>query len=146
MHLAKLRSLLDSGGIVPNNVRQLEAFCKEWFLTEPSLVSFVYRSIFRELREEWDDPQAIPTAVYKPFEEQFLPELKKSLDRLSSKEQPELVLNSSPRRFSGLPQGCDCSWHAVPSNRLSSGLGKTGIRVDAPYLNFSCPGCRPCRC
>ncbi len=91
MYLEQLRSLLSEGGIAPDNVQRLAALCDEWFNAEPGLETFVFRSIFRELALEWDDPQGIPTARHTPFKEALLPQLRKVANLTPAKDQRELV-------------------------------------------------------
>ena len=76
MYPTRFMQLLAEGKITPGNIRPLGELCNEWFAAEPSLLTFVLRSIFSELFADWDDQQGIPTALYSTFEQRLLPELR----------------------------------------------------------------------
>lgn len=70
-------SLLDEGGITPGNIPRLATLLEEWYAASPSVTPFVLRAIFRELADEWDDPQGVPTERYLPFQSVLLPQLRR---------------------------------------------------------------------
>lgn len=77
MYPERLSLLLDNG-IAPGNAAEMAKLCDEWFQAEPSLASFVFRSILGELAKQWDDPQGVPTSKWAPFDSILLPKLKRA--------------------------------------------------------------------
>jgi hypothetical protein len=85
MSAAQLELLLTKGAVVGDRVRRAVSLCDAWFAAEPSLTTFVLRSIFRDLSgAEWDAPQGVETSKYKPFEDGVLPRLKQVVNILST--------------------------------------------------------------
>jgi hypothetical protein len=77
MFATQFMQLLGEGGIAPVNVARLDQLLERWYAAEPSLPTFVLRAVFRELSGEWDDPQGLPAAMHDPFEQRFLPALRR---------------------------------------------------------------------
>ena len=74
MHVARLRPRLVNGTFTPGSVTTISAICEDRFRDEWSLVSFVFRSIFRDLiAQGWDDPQGRPTPEFNRFVADVLP-------------------------------------------------------------------------
>jgi hypothetical protein len=74
MYMDRLRALLDEGGIVPGNVQRIVTLCKEWFLAEPNLTTFILRSMFGELARNWDDPQGVQSPNTPPSRKNCCPD------------------------------------------------------------------------
>jgi hypothetical protein len=73
MYVARLQSLLVEDTFAPGSVTTIAAICNDWFRDEGSLVSFVFRSVFRELNaRDWAE-QAVPTEVFDRFVTDVLP-------------------------------------------------------------------------
>jgi hypothetical protein len=83
MSAAQLKQLLAKGSMVSDNLRDTIVLCDDWYAAEPSLATFVLRSIFRDLeRRGWDDQQGVSTAVYDPFKNGVVPRLMQIADIL----------------------------------------------------------------
>jgi hypothetical protein len=83
MYPAKLKPLLAKGTFGPDRVREISDICDEWFKNESSLVSFVFRSIFRDLiARDWDNQQGVPNDEFERFETDVLPRLDAALNAL----------------------------------------------------------------
>ncbi len=62
----------------------IDNLCDDWFRNQPSLESFVFRSVFRELTtRDWAE-QAVPGAVFDRFVADVLPRLNAVLTVLPS--------------------------------------------------------------
>ena len=65
MYVAQLIPLLAEGTFTPGSVTTIATLCDDWFQDEASLVAFVLRSIFFDLRAcDWDE-QAVPTSEFE---------------------------------------------------------------------------------
>ena len=85
MPAKKLKQLLCKGSMLTDNLRDAITLCDDWYAAEPSLATFVLRSIFRDLQlREWDNQQGIPTSEYDPFRNGVLPHLLQIADILSA--------------------------------------------------------------
>jgi hypothetical protein len=72
----KLKQLLGKGPLVADNLRDALAICDDWYAAEPSLATFVIRSLVRDLeRRGWDDQQGVPAVQYAPFKSTVEPQL-----------------------------------------------------------------------
>jgi hypothetical protein len=92
MPAKKLKQLLCKGNVLADNLRDTITVCDDWYAAEPSLTTFVLRSIFRDLQfRGWDNQQGIPTAVYDPFQKGVLPHLLQIADILSAMPAAEPV-------------------------------------------------------
>jgi len=75
MHVPQLLPLLVRGTFTPGSVSTIAVLCDDWFQHEASLVSFVFRSVFFDLRaRDWDE-QAVPTSEFDRFVDEILPRL-----------------------------------------------------------------------
>ncbi len=71
--------------MVSDTLRETIAHCDDWYTAEPSIATFVLRSLFRDLeRRGWDDRQGVSAAVYDPFKNGVLPLLNQIADILSA--------------------------------------------------------------
>ena len=78
--------------MLSDTLRDTIVLCDDWYAAEPSLTTFVLRSIFRDLQlRGWDSQQGIPTAVYDPFQNGVLPHLLQIADILSATPAAEPV-------------------------------------------------------
>ena len=78
--------------MLSDTLRDTIVLCDDWYAAEPSLTTFVLRSLFRDLQcRGWDNQQGIPTAVYDPFKNGVLPHLLKIADILSATPAAEPV-------------------------------------------------------
>src|SRR5262245_40746864 len=83
MYATRLRPLLAKDTFGPDRVSEISDICDEWYKTEASLPSFVFRSIFRDLiTDDWNDEQGVPTPVYERFRDDVLLRLNAVLDAL----------------------------------------------------------------
>ena len=58
---------LRNRGLTPDSARELCVIAESVFQASPSISSFVAASLFRFLSNQWDDAQAVPTAVLQPY-------------------------------------------------------------------------------
>ena len=71
--------------MVADNLRDTSLLCDDWSEAEPSLATFVLRSLFRDLAHRgWDDQQGVPTTHYDPFQHKVVPHLHQIADILSA--------------------------------------------------------------
>jgi hypothetical protein len=85
----KLKQHLIKGSMVSDTLRDTITHC-----AEPSLATFVLRSIFRNLQSRgWDDQQGASTAEYDPFKNGVMPQLLQIADILSATPPPNLSPN-----------------------------------------------------
>ncbi|MBL8794080.1 MAG: hypothetical protein JNM56_09245 [Planctomycetia bacterium] len=75
MYASQLKSLLDDDGLTLDNIPKLSSLTIAWFRAEPSIATFILRSVLQDLLHSWYDPQGIPVAEYTPFHEKLLPAL-----------------------------------------------------------------------
>lgn len=76
MFQQKLKSLLETKGFLPDNLREMERLCVEWFREEASLAAFVIASVMADVSLIWSvDEQAVESATLAPYEERLLPEI-----------------------------------------------------------------------
>ena len=81
MYPTTLRQWLVDPGIVPAFIPLASTLCFDWFKNEASLVSFVFRSIFRDLiYRGWDDQQGIPTSDWDQFKADVIPRMIAAID------------------------------------------------------------------
>ena len=79
----KLKQLLDKGPLVADNLRDAITLCDGWYSAEPSLATYIIRSLMRDLeRRHWDDQQGVPAAQYAPFKNMVEPHLTGIVDIL----------------------------------------------------------------
>jgi hypothetical protein len=84
MSAAKLKQLLARGRVVSSKLERAAELCDEWYSNEPSPATFVLRGLFHDLiRRGWDDPQGVPAAQYKPFNDLVMPRLRALVDLLA---------------------------------------------------------------
>ena len=78
--------------MLSDTLRDAIVLCDDWYAAEPSLTTFVLRSIFRDLQlRGWDNQQGVPTAEYDPFQNGVLPHLVQIADILSATPAAEPV-------------------------------------------------------
>ena len=76
MRANTLRQLLGKGNMVSDRLRDTVILCEEWYSAQPSLVTFVLLSLFRDLKHRgWDNQQGVASAEYDPFKKMVLPHL-----------------------------------------------------------------------
>ena len=74
MSAAKLRSQLVSNLPLGDELRRAIAICDAWFDSEPTIGSFVVRSLLRDLEYRgWTDEQGVPKADTDAFEREYCP-------------------------------------------------------------------------
>lgn len=67
MYAVRLLPLLARDKFVPGSVTPIANLCDDWFRNDPSPASFVFRSIFKDLKAfDWDDEQGIETSNLRP--------------------------------------------------------------------------------
>ena len=67
MYRKQLMPLLVKGTFTPGSVTTIATLCDDWFQDEASLVSFVFRSVFFDLRARDWDQQGVPTSEFDSF-------------------------------------------------------------------------------
>jgi hypothetical protein len=75
MYVTQLMPLLVKGTFTPGSVTTIATLCDDWFQDEASLVSFVFRSVFFDLRARDWDQQGVPTSEFDSFVAEILPRL-----------------------------------------------------------------------
>jgi hypothetical protein len=84
MSAAKLKPLLARGDLVSHRLEDASSLCDKWYEAEPSLTTFVLRSLLQDLiARGWDDAQGVPASHYKLFKDLVLPHLKRIVDILA---------------------------------------------------------------
>ena len=88
----KLKQLLSKGSMVSDTLRDTIVHCDAWYAAEPSLATFVLRSIFNDLEcRGWDNQHGISTADYGPFTNGVLPHLLQIANILSATPAAEPI-------------------------------------------------------
>ncbi len=65
---AKLKALLASGNLTGNRLADATRLCHDWYMAEPSVVTFTLCSLFTDLMARgWDDGQGVSSAQYCAF-------------------------------------------------------------------------------
>ena len=82
MYVTQLMPLLVKGTFTPGSVTTIATLCDDWFQDEASLVSFVFRSVFFDLRARDWDQQGVPTSEFDSFVAEILPRLNATLTAL----------------------------------------------------------------
>jgi hypothetical protein len=78
--------------MISGNLQDAAAVCGDWYRAEPSLTTFVLRSIFEDLvSRDWDDKQGVSTSIYQPFQDGVLPHLIQIADILSATPAAEPI-------------------------------------------------------
>ncbi len=89
---AKLKLLLSSGSLTGDRLTKVEKLCHDWYLAEPSLVTFTISSLFKNLVDrEWNDGQGVASALYDPFQKIALPALLKIVDIMAATPAAEPI-------------------------------------------------------
>jgi hypothetical protein len=92
MPQTKLKVLLASGCLIGDKLTKAVSLCDDWYIAEPSLVTFALRALFHDLKERrWDDGQGIPAAQYAPFQAGVMPILKRIAEILSATPAAEPI-------------------------------------------------------
>ena len=92
MPQAKLKALLGSGCLLGDKLTQAAQLCDDWYIVEPSLVTFTLRSLFHDLVGRcWDDGQGVPVAQYAPFQAGVMPILKRIAEVMSATPAAEPI-------------------------------------------------------
>jgi hypothetical protein len=82
MYITQLMPLLVKGTFTPGSVTTIATLCADWFQDEASLMSFVFRSVFFDLRARDWDQQGVPTSEFDSFVAEILPRLNAALTAL----------------------------------------------------------------
>lgn len=92
MPAQQLKLLLVKGALISTNLQDAALLCDNWYAAEPSLMTFILRSIFRDLvLRGWDDPQGVPTAHYQTFQSLVLPHLNSVVGVLAATPSAEPI-------------------------------------------------------
>jgi hypothetical protein len=92
MPQAKLKALLASGCLIGDKLTKAAQLCDDWYMAEPSLVTFTLRSLFHDLKgRRWDDGQGIPATQYAPFQAGVVPILKRIAEILDATPAAEPI-------------------------------------------------------
>jgi hypothetical protein len=92
MSATQLRQLLAKGSMVSSNLQDTATLCRDWYLSEPSVTTFILRSVFEDLiSRDWDDPQGVPTAAYTAFKDGVVPHLVAVADALIASPAAEPI-------------------------------------------------------
>ena len=88
----KLKLLLGKGNLVSDTLRETIVLCDDWYTAEPSIATFVLRSLFRDLKSRgWTDQQGVSATIYDPFLNGVLPHLHQIADILSAMPSAEPI-------------------------------------------------------
>ncbi len=75
---AKLKTLLASGNLTGSRLADAARLCHDWYMAEPSVVTFTICSLITDLMARgWDDGQGVSSAQYAPFQAAVLPALQR---------------------------------------------------------------------
>ena len=83
MYVERLVPLLVKGTFTTGSITAISTLCDDWYRSEASLASFVFRSVFRDLiAGGWDDEQGVCTSDLDHFVAEILPRLNAVLTAL----------------------------------------------------------------
>jgi hypothetical protein len=87
MSATALKSLLASSVPVGDDLRRAISVCDAWFDNEPSIGSFVVRSVLHELHSRgWTDDQGVLKSEADAFDRDVLPSLVATLDAWTGRD------------------------------------------------------------